>query len=84
MNDTAFFTELLRNDEVIDGTTISKDLITNTDSDFYGATVLELEQNDFISLSVIANADTDTDTDTDTVLTLAPDINAYVIITKFV
>ena len=78
MNDTAFFTELLRNDEVIDGTTISKDLITNTDSDFYGATVLELEQNDFISLSVRANADTDT------VLTLAPDINAYVIITKFV
>ena len=80
MNDTAFFTELLRNDEVIDGTTISKDLITNTDSDFYGATVLELEQNDFISLSVRADADTDTDT----VLTLAPDINAYVIITKFV
>ena len=78
MNDMAFFTELLRNDEVIDGTTISKDLITNTDSDFYGATVLELEQNDFISLSVRANADTDT------VLTLAPDINAYVIITKFV
>lgn len=77
-NDTAFFTELLRNDEVIDGTTISKDLITNTDSDFYGATVLGLEQNGFISLSVRANADTDT------VLTLAPDINAYVIITKFV
>lgn len=70
--------ERIRNDEVIDGTTINKDLITNTDSDFYGATVLELEQNDFISLSVRADADTDT------VLTLAPDINAYVIITKFV
>ena len=70
--------ERIRNDEVIDGTPISKDLITNTDSDFYGATVLELEQNDFISLSVRADADTDT------VLTLAPDINAYVIITKFV
>lgn len=70
--------ERIRNDEVIDGTTISKDLITNTDSDFYGATVLELEQKDFISLSVRANADTDT------VLTLAPNINAYVIITKFV
>ena len=68
--------ERIRNDEVIDGTPISKDLITNTDCDFYGATVLELEQNDFISLSVRANADT--------VLTLAPDINAYVIITKFV
>lgn len=68
--------ERIRNDEVIDGTTISKDLITNIDSDFYGATVLGLEQNGFISLSVRANADT--------VLTLAPDINAYVIITKFV
>lgn len=43
---------------------------------FYGSTILELKKNDFISLSVRANADT--------VLTLAPDINAYVIITKFV
>lgn len=43
---------------------------------FYGTTILELKKNDFISLSVRANADT--------VLTLAPDINAYVIITKFV
>ena len=49
---------------------------------FYGSTILELKKNDFISLSVRANADTDTDTDT--VLTLAPDINAYVIIIKFV
>lgn len=47
---------------------------------FYGSTILELKKNDFISLSVRANADTDTDT----VLTLAPDINAYVIIIKFV
>ena len=43
---------------------------------FYGSTILELKKNDFISLSVRANADT--------VLTLAPDINAYVIITEFV
>lgn len=43
---------------------------------FYGSTILELKKNDFISLSVRANADI--------VLTLAPDINAYVIITKFV
>lgn len=43
---------------------------------FYESTILELKKNDFISLSVRANADT--------VLTLAPDINAYVIITKFV
>ena len=59
-------------------TEFSEDLITNTDSDFYGATLLGIGQNGFISFSVRANADTDT------VLTLAPDINAYVIITKFV
>lgn len=75
-SDTAFFTELLRNGEAIDGTTISKDLITNTDSDFYGACVTTLEANDRISLGVRAN--------NDVVLTFAPDINAYVIITKLI
>lgn len=73
-DDTAFFTELLSNDEVIDGTTISKDLITNEDSDFIGASVVSLKNGDVISLSVRANADT--------VLTLAPDTNAYLIITR--
>lgn len=75
-SDTALFTELLRNGEAIDGTTISKDLITNTDSDFYGACVTTLEANDRISLGVRAN--------NDVVLTFAPDINAYVIITKLI
>ncbi len=75
-NDTAFFTEILLNDIVIDGTTISKDLITNTDSDFYGMTISKLKKDDLISLSVRSNSDT--------VLTMAPDINAYVIITKLV
>lgn len=75
-SDTAFFTELLRNGEAIDGTTISKDLVTNNDSDFYGACVTTLEANDRISLGVRAN--------NDVVLTLAPDINAYVIITKLI
>lgn len=75
-NDTAFFTELLRNGEAIDGTTISKDLVTNNDSDFYGACVTRLEVTDRISLGVRAN--------NDVVLTLAPDINAYVIITKLI
>ena len=42
----AFFTELLRNGEALDGTTISKYLVTNTDSDFYGACVTTLEAND--------------------------------------
>lgn len=74
--DTAFFTELLKNDEVIDGSTISKDLITNNDSDFYGATIIMLKENDKINLGVRAN--------NDVILTLAPDINAYVIITKLI
>ena len=73
-DETAFFTELLKNDDVIDGTTISKDLITNEDSDFIGASVVSLKKNDVISLSVRAN--------TDTVLTFAPDTNAYLIITR--
>ena len=45
-SDTAFFTELLRNGEALDGTTISKYLVTNTDSDFYGTCVTTLEAND--------------------------------------
>lgn len=45
-SDMAFFTELLRNGEAIDGTTISKYLVTNTDSDFYGTCVTTLEAND--------------------------------------
>ena len=45
-SDTVFFTELLRSGEALDGTTISKYLVTNTDSDFYGACVSTLEAND--------------------------------------
>ncbi len=67
-----------KNEKSLNFREFSEDLITNTDSDFYGATLLGIGQNGFISFSVRANADTDT------VLTLAPDINAYVIITKFV
>ena len=74
--DTALFTEVLKNDEALDGTTISKDLITNTDSDFYGMTVATLNEGDIITLGVRAN--------NDVVLTFAPDINAYLIITKLV
>lgn len=75
-NDTAFFTELLQNDNVIDGTTVSKDLVTNTDSEFYANTVVRLNNGDFITLNVRTNSDT--------ILTLAPDINAYLIITKLI
>ena len=75
-SDTAFFTELLKNGDIIDGSTISKDLVNNTDSDFYGAVVTTLRENDRISLGVRAN--------NDVVLTLNPDTNAYVIITKMI
>lgn len=74
--DTALFVEVLQNDEEIDGTTISKDLITNTDSDFYGMTITTLNEGDIITLGVRAN--------NDVVLTFAPDINAYLLITKLV
>lgn len=74
VNDTAFFAELLKNDEVIDGTTISKDVTTNVDNDFFAACIVSLAKGDVISLVVRTN--------TDTVLTSAPDTNAYILITK--
>ncbi len=73
-NDTAFFTELLKNNEVIDGTTISKDVVSNIDNDFFTSCIISLVKGDVISLSVRAN--------TDTVLTSAPDTNAYIIVTR--
>lgn len=74
--DTAFFTELLKNGNIIDGSTISKDLVTNTDTDFYCSVVITFRENDRISLGVRAN--------NDVVLTFSPDTNAYVIITKMI
>lgn len=73
-DDTAFFTEILKNGEVIDGTTISKDVTTNVDNDFFASCIISLTKDDVISLAVRANADT--------VLTSAPDTNAYIVITR--
>lgn len=55
-------------------TEISKDVIKNTDTDFYGVTLAELNENDSITLSLKSRKKTE--------VTLAPDINAYRIIIK--
>ena len=47
-----------KNEKSLNFREFSEDLITNTDSDFYGATLLGIGQNGFISFSVRANADT--------------------------
>lgn len=72
--DTALFVGVSQNDEVLDGTEISKDVIKNTDTDFYGVTLAELYENDSITLSIKSRKEVE--------VTSAPDINAYVIIIK--
>lgn len=56
------------------GTEISKDVIKNTDTDFYGVTLAELNENDSITLSLKSSKKVE--------VTSAPDINAYMIIIK--
>lgn len=70
----ALVIELENNDISINGSEISKDAIANTDTDFHGAVVLEANQNDVINIGVRANKNV--------TLTPAPDVNAYLIITK--
>lgn len=70
----ALVIELENNDISINGSEISKDVIANTDTDFHGAVVLEANQNDVINIGVRANKNV--------TLTPAPDVNAYLIITK--
>ena len=72
--DTALFIGVSQNDEVLDGTEISKDVIKNTDTDFYGVTLAELDENDSITLSLKSRKKVE--------VTSAPDINAYMIIIK--
>ena len=72
--DTALFVGVSQNGEILDGTEISKDVIKNTDTDFYGVTLAELNENDSITLSLKSRKKTE--------VTSAPDINAYVIIIK--
>lgn len=70
----ALVIELENNGIAINGSEISKDAIANTDTDFHGAVVLEANQNDVINIGVRANKNV--------TLTPAPDVNAYLIITK--
>lgn len=70
----ALVIELENNSISVNGSEISKDLIANTDTDFHGATVIEGNQNDIINIGVRANKNV--------TLTPAPDVNAYLIITK--
>ena len=70
----ALVIELENNGISINGSEISKDAIANTDTDFNGAVVLEANQNDVINIGVRANKNV--------TLTPAPDVNAYLIITK--
>ena len=72
--DTALFIGVSQNGEVLDGTEISKDVVKNNDTDFYGVTLAELEENDSITLSIKSRKEVE--------VTSAPDINAYVIIIK--
>lgn len=72
--DTALFVGVSQNGEILDGTEISKDVIKNTDTDFYGVTLAELNENDSITLSLKSRKKTE--------VTSAPDINAYMIIIK--
>lgn len=70
----ALVIELENNDISINGSEISKDVIANTDTDFHGAVVLEANQKDVINIGVRANKNV--------TLTPAPDVNAYLIMTK--
>ena len=72
--DTALFVGVSQNGEILDGTEISKDVIKNTDTDFYGVTLAELNENDSITLSLKSRKRVE--------VTSAPDINAYMIIIK--
>lgn len=70
----ALVIELENNDISINGSEISKDLIANTDTDFHGAVIINANQNDVINIGVRANKNV--------TLTPAPDVNAYLIVTK--
>ena len=62
------------NDISINGTEISKDMIANTDMDFNGSVVSIINPRDIITIAIRANKNV--------TLTPAPDLNAYLILTK--
>ena len=62
------------NDISVNGTEISKDMIANTDMDFNGSVVSIINPRDIITIAIRANKNV--------TLTPAPDLNAYLILTK--
>lgn len=73
-DNAALVLELQSNNISINGSEISKDLLANTEASFYATTIVEASQNDIINIAARANKNV--------VLTPAPDVNAYLIITK--
>lgn len=67
-------TEVEVNDISVNGSEISKDVTANNEADFHGITVAVLNPLDTIYLGIRANQDT--------IVTPAPDVNAYLILTK--
>lgn len=72
--DAALTVEVNTNGAPINGAGISKDAISNTDLDFNGSTVEILNPRDIIDLTIKSSKNA--------VLTPAPDLNGYLIITK--
>ena len=75
-DNAALVVEVDNNDVSINGTEISKDVIVNTDTDFQGAVIVVANPRDIIDMKVRANKNV--------TLTPAPDLNAYLIITKLI
>lgn len=72
--ETALSLQLENNNQFIDGSEISKDVLPNIDNEFYGFALTRLTPNDTISLKIKANKAT--------TLTPSPDTNAYVFISR--
>lgn len=72
--DTALVLGLDKNDEVIDGTEVSRDVTADTDSFFYGSVIIKAKVDDTIGFFIKSRKDV--------TVTYSPDINAYMIITR--
>lgn len=73
-DNAALVVDVDNNDISINGTEISKDMIANTDMDFNGSVVSIINPRDIITIAIRANKNV--------TLTPAPDLNAYLILTK--
>ncbi len=72
--DTSLVLGIDKNDEIVDGSEISRDITANTDSFFYGSVIIKCVSNDSIGFFIKSRKDV--------TITYSPDINAYMIITK--